>query len=45
MWKYIKIWNGKEDNVVMVEILETLEDVSFEILYSKLNEAYIKCKS
>ncbi len=42
---YIKIWNGKEDNVVMVEILETLEDVSFEILYSKLNESYIKCKS
>lgn len=42
---YIKEWNGREDNVVMVEILEKLEDVSFETLYSKLDEAYLKCKS
>ena len=42
---YIKIWNGREDNVVMVEILEKLENVSFETLYNKLNDAYKECKS
>jgi dimeric dUTPase (all-alpha-NTP-PPase superfamily) len=37
---YIKVWNGKEDNVILVEILEKLEDVSFEILYSELEKVY-----
>ena len=41
---YIKIWNGQEDNVVMVEILESMNDVSFDILYSQLKESYNKCK-
>ncbi|MGB5791622.1 dUTP diphosphatase [Poseidonibacter sp.] len=41
---YIKIWNGQEDNVVMVEILETMDDVSFDILYAQLKESYNKCK-
>lgn len=41
---YIKIWNGDEDNVVMVSILEKMEDVSFNELYSKLEESYSKCK-
>ncbi len=41
---YIKIWNGREDNVVMVEILESMNDISFDILYSQLKEAYNKCK-
>ena len=41
---YIKVWNGDEDNVVMVSILEELEDVSFEVLYDRLDEAYKKCK-
>jgi dimeric dUTPase (all-alpha-NTP-PPase superfamily) len=37
---YIKEWNGEEDNVVMVRILETLESVSFEELYSQLETNY-----
>lgn len=37
---YIKIWNGKEDNVVMVEILESLDDIKFETLYNQLHKAY-----
>lgn len=41
---YIKVWNGDEDNVVMVSILETMEDVSFSHLYAKLQEAYNQCK-
>ncbi len=41
---YIKIWNGREDNVVMVEILESMNDISFDILYSQLKESYNKCK-
>lgn len=41
---YIKVWNGNEDNVVMVDLLEKMEDVSFEDLYSKLNDEYKKCK-
>lgn len=41
---YIKIWNGNEDNVVMVAILEQMESVSFDILYNKLEEAYKTCK-
>lgn len=41
---YIKEWNGREDNVVMVEIIDTMENVSFDILYKELGEAYSKCK-
>jgi len=41
---YIKEWNGKEDNVVMVQILEQLDSVSFTELYNKLEEAYSTCK-
>ncbi len=37
---YIKVWNGNEDNVVMVSILEDMENVSFTELYSKLEENY-----
>jgi len=37
---YIKVWNGDEDNVVMVSILEIMEDVSFDDLYSKLESNY-----
>lgn len=37
---YTKIWNGDEDNVVMVAILETMENVSFQELYDKLEESY-----
>ena len=41
---YIKEWNGREDNVVMVEVIETMENVSFDILYEELTQAYSKCK-
>ena len=41
---YIKVWNGSEDNVVMVKLLEMMENVSFDELYSKLKEEYSKCK-
>lgn len=41
---YIKVWNGDEDNVVMVAILEQMENVSFDELYSKLEEAYKTAK-
>ena len=37
---YIKQWDGKEDNVVMVSILDKMENVSFDILYSKLEKSY-----
>ncbi|RXJ70297.1 deoxyuridinetriphosphatase [Halarcobacter ebronensis] len=37
---YIKVWNGDEDNVVMVSILEKMENVSFEELYRKLEMSY-----
>lgn len=37
---YIKVWNGQEDNVVMIEILESLEDASFDNVYTKLSEKY-----
>jgi dimeric dUTPase (all-alpha-NTP-PPase superfamily) len=41
---YTKVWNGNEDNVVMVDLLENMDDVGFDDLYSKLKEAYSKCK-
>lgn len=37
---YIKVWNGNEDNVVMVSILDDMENVSFQELYSKLKDNY-----
>jgi len=37
---YIKIWNGKEDNVVMQEILASNSDITPEELYEALEEAY-----
>ncbi|AXH09675.1 deoxyuridinetriphosphatase [Malaciobacter halophilus] len=39
---YKKIWDGKEDNVIMVDILDSMENVSFEELYGKLKEVYEK---
>jgi hypothetical protein len=38
--KYNKVWNGSEDNVVMVELLKTIEDVSFDELYEQLKLKY-----
>ena len=37
---YIKEWNGKEDNVVMQEILASKADISPEALYDALEKAY-----
>ncbi len=37
---YIKIWNNKEDNVVMQEILASKSDITPEALYIALKEAY-----
>ena len=39
---YIKVWNGLEDNVVMLNVLEEVEDLTFDIVYSKLQETYNK---
>ena len=37
---YIKVWNGKEDNVMMQEILASNSDISPEALYDALKKAY-----
>ena len=37
---YIKIWNGKEDNVTMQSILDTSDEITPEALYTALEEAY-----
>ncbi len=39
---YIKIWNGKEDNVIMQYVLEENEDISPDELYNALEKAYPK---
>ena len=37
---YIKIWNGKEDNVVMQEILANSSNISTDELYKELEKYY-----
>ena len=37
---YIKVWNGKEDNVVMQDILDKNSNIQPEELMNKLNEIY-----
>ena len=37
---YVKVWNGDEDNVVMVSVLEKMESVSFDELYKALEDNY-----
>ncbi len=39
---YIKVWNGKEDNVVMMSILENIKDLTFETVYNELQKEYLK---
>lgn len=41
---YIKIWNGEEDNVAMLSILESSDDISYEDTYKKLGKKYKKLK-
>ncbi len=43
--KYIKKWNGKEDNVVMQEILEKQPDVTPDELYEALERVYAEVES
>lgn len=38
---YVKIWDGKEDNVVMKSIWEENGDITPETLYQELNKAYL----
>jgi len=38
--KYTKIWNGKEDNVTAMELIEADPELSFEDLYTALDERY-----
>ena len=38
--KYIKEWNGKEDNVYMQKILSETKNITFNELYHKLEEIY-----
>jgi len=37
---YKKVWNGKEDNVVLQEILNDKENIDYQTLYNKLEKRY-----
>jgi hypothetical protein len=37
---YLKLWEGREDNVLMQEILESNRNISPEMLYKNLEEIY-----
>jgi len=37
---YIKIWNNKEDNVIMQEILDSQDAISADELYKRLQDVY-----
>jgi dimeric dUTPase (all-alpha-NTP-PPase superfamily) len=37
---YMKVWNGKEDNVVMQKILNEQSEITPTLLYKRLTEAY-----
>ena len=37
---YIKIWNGREDNMYMIDLLESKKTISFHELYEQLDIAY-----
>jgi dimeric dUTPase (all-alpha-NTP-PPase superfamily) len=39
---YIKVWQGKEDNDVMMSILDAEENLTASSLYNRLKEAYSK---
>ncbi|MBZ7979432.1 dUTP diphosphatase [Campylobacter sp. RM12642] len=40
---YKKLWNGKEDNVILYELLEQ-NDINYDSLYKNLNEIYKNLK-
>ena len=37
---YIKTWNGDEDNVVMIAVLEACDDISYDSVYNELENKY-----
>jgi dimeric dUTPase (all-alpha-NTP-PPase superfamily) len=37
---YIKIWNGKEDNKVLEEILENTQEIGYDQIYQQLEAVY-----
>jgi len=39
---YIKTWNGDEDNVVMISVLESSSDISYDSVYKELSKRYKK---
>ena len=39
---YIKIWNGKEDNVIMQDILEELEYIDYDEIIKALDSRYLE---
>ncbi len=39
---YIKVWNGSEDNVAMLEAIEECDDITFDEVYNKLETIYSK---
>ncbi len=39
---YIKVWGEKEDNIVMMSVLEKVEDLTFDIVYNELQKIYSK---
>ena len=39
---YIKSWNGQEDNVVMMSILDKLDNLTFDSVYDQLKNIYSK---
>lgn len=39
-WEYEKIWDGKEDNIVALEIMSENENLTKDELYIKLTEIY-----
>ena len=39
---YRKVWNEKEDNVVMISILENTDDLTFDLVYDELQKIYDK---
>ena len=39
---YIKVWNNSEDNVAMLEALDSCENITFDEVYKKLNDIYSK---
>ena len=41
---YVKIWNGDEDNVVMKRIWEETSNITPDLLYKKLEKAYLACQ-